>query len=127
MASEHAHGIPSIAPGIVQPPERPRVAVQLLGLIDTSKGQSCRTAGVVGRQPATSVLVFEEPQVRRDLTFEVRFLTIRVDGVDQSPEDAPQAAHHSPSFVSKRFTRSAERCHQAAWSARARVPDRVIA
>ena len=38
MASEHAHGIRGIPSGIVHPPERPGIAVQLLGVIDTSEG-----------------------------------------------------------------------------------------
>ena len=38
MVSEHAHGIRGIPSGIVHPPERPGIAVQLLGVIDTSEG-----------------------------------------------------------------------------------------
>ena len=101
--------------------------MELLGPLDAAERQPRGTPRLAGRQAATAVLVFEQQQMRRHLAIEARFLATRPDDVEEPAEEPPEAAHHSPSLVSSRLTRPAERCHQAACSARARVPVAVIA
>ena len=90
-----------------------------------SESRACR--GAPGyRQAATLILFLQQLQVRSDFATEARVLGRRARKADESPQESPRASHHSASLVSSRLTRPAERCHQAACSASALTPDRVM-
>ena len=60
-----------VAPRIVEPDERARVALALLGLLDAAERARARRASSAGHAAAAEV-VFEQREVRRDLAREVR-------------------------------------------------------
>ena len=101
--------------------------MQFLRLLDAAQREPGGPAGLLNRLPTTPILVFEQRQVRRDFAPKTGLLAAGPYEIREPPEEPPQAAHHSASLVSRRLTRSAERCHDWACPTRARIPDRVIA
>ena len=64
-AQEGAHRESGVLPEVVEPPERPRIAMQLLCPRHSTQRASSRQAGVGIGQPPTLVLVLEDTEVRR--------------------------------------------------------------
>ena len=124
---EPAHGVLDVAARILEPGDRARLAVELLGPFDAAEREPGGTSRRVRRHAAAPMLVFEEREVRGDFTGEVVVGASRAQERRQPGREPAQPAHHSGSSASSRLTRLAERCHQAASSASARVPAFVIA
>ena len=64
-AQERARRESGVLTEVVEPPERPRIAMQLLRLRHSTKRASSRQAGLGVGQPPTLVLVLEDTEVRR--------------------------------------------------------------
>ena len=126
-APERPRRIVRIAPQVVEPHERSRVAVAVFRLLDAVEGASCRGAGVVGRKAPANELVLEQGQMRVQLPRKVRLRARRTQGIQQSKNPPADMCRHDGSLRSSLLTRLARRRQRAVCRCRARAPHLVMA
>ena len=76
-------GLAQVPPPVVEPPERAGVAVEFLRLLDAAERAPGRDPRLVGRQAATLEVLFQQREVRRDLTRQFRLALSRAQDVAQ--------------------------------------------
>jgi hypothetical protein len=81
--AQYSDGIVDIASNVVEPDERPRVPLPFLCLLDTAEGTPGSEPRVFGRHPLPPELVFQQREMRRDLTREVWFGPSGAKGVGE--------------------------------------------
>jgi hypothetical protein len=92
-APERAHRESGVLPEVVEPPEGPRIAMQVLRPRHATKRASSRQAGLGIGQPPTLVLVLEDTEVRRQLAFELGLSAVRLDEMDETKQESSQSSH----------------------------------
>ena len=95
-AAQRPRRVGQIAPEIVDPDNRPRVAVELLRLLQAAEREPRRAMGVVRSQATAAVFVFEQSQVRRYLAREIR---LRSTGTHRVGDSQKKAAHRSVTHI----------------------------
>jgi len=79
---------------IVDPAERPRVALTLLGLLDAAKRALRRESRFFRAHPFGEESIFEEPQMRADLARQLVFGSSGSKRRPQAPEKSSESIHH---------------------------------
>jgi hypothetical protein len=72
VESKQAHRMPHIDPQIVEPDERPRIPMEIPGVLDTTEGASCGEPCVFTRQAPTRELVLQQHEMDVDLARKLR-------------------------------------------------------
>ncbi len=129
-ASQHPERVLQVPPRVVQPRERPRVALHLLRLLDSAEGAPRGEARRLGRHPSAHEVVLQEGQVRRHFPRQLRLAKPGLQEVEGPGEEPPQ---HDPSpfaqdsFSSSLSTSPASLRQRSVSLRSARPPFRVIA
>jgi len=94
-SAQRSRRVQQIAPRIVQPPERSRVALMLFGLLDAADCASRGVARFVGRHPSVPILVLQQREVGGDLAREFPLAALGPNDAEE-PEERPP--HDRPFF-----------------------------
>ena len=124
---ERAEPVAHVAPGIVDPAEGSRVALNFLGLIDPAERAPSRAPRLVRREAAPLELFLQERQVRFHLARELTLRSSRTNHVEEPQAEPAQSRHDYRSSSRSLLTNPDKRRHRSTCLSSARTPDLVIA
>src|SRR6185436_13915378 len=110
-AQERAHRESGVLPQVVEPPERPRIAMQVLRPRHSTKGAPSGQTGLGISQPPTLILVLKDTEVRRQLAFELGLSAVRLEEMDEPKQESSKSSHHYGSLSRRASTNPARRRH----------------
>jgi hypothetical protein len=83
-APQRPERVLQIAPCIVDPTERPRIAMKLLRLLDPAERQPRGMACLFRQHPSAQELIFEDRQMRGNFALELRLPSARLQRIEKS-------------------------------------------
>ena len=125
-AHERAHRESCVLPEVVEPAERPRIAMHSFACATPPNARRAARRASPSVNPRRLYLVLEDTEVRGQLAFEFGLSAMRLEEMDETQQESSDSRHRYGSLSRRASTKPARRRQRSVSFASARVPAFVM-